>query len=140
MIPITRSISLDDSEVEETFVRASGPGGQHVNKTSSAVQLRFDLRNSKSLPEDVAARLAELAGSRLTKDGVIVIVADSHRSQRMNRDDALARLVELIRSATVRQKARRPTRPTKGSKERRLESKSRRASIKAGRQSRPSGD
>ncbi|MFX6330889.1 alternative ribosome rescue aminoacyl-tRNA hydrolase ArfB, partial [Acinetobacter baumannii] len=83
------------------------PGGQHVNTTSSAVQLRFDLRNTRSLPEDVAARLAVLAGSRLTKDGVIVITADGHRSQRMNRDEALARLVELIRSATVRQKARR---------------------------------
>lgn len=140
MIPITRSISLDEREIDESFVRASGPGGQHVNTTSSAVQLRFDLRNTRSLPEDVAARLAVLAGSRLTKDGVIIIVADSHRSQRMNRDEALARLVELIRSATVRQKARRPTRPTKGSKERRLESKSRRSSVKAGRQSRPSAD
>lgn len=140
MIPITRSISLDEGEIEETFIRASGPGGQHVNKTSSAVQLRFDLRHTKSLPEDVVAKLSQLAGSRLTKDGIIVITADSHRSQRMNRDDALARLVELIRSATVRQKARRPTRPTRSSKEKRLDSKSRRASVKAGRQSRPSGD
>lgn len=140
MIPITRSLSLDEREIEESFIRASGPGGQHVNKTSSAVQLRFDLRNTKSLPEDIIARVTELAGSRLTKDGVIVITADSHRSQRMNRDDALARLVELIRSATVRQKARRPTRPTRSSKEKRLDSKARRSTVKAGRQSRPPGD
>lgn len=133
MIPITRSISLDEREIEETFIRASGPGGQHVNKTSSAVQLRFDVRRSRSLPEEVAARLEELAGHRLTQDGVIIITAETHRSQRLNREEALARLVELIRSATVRKKARRPTRPTRASKERRLDSKARRSSVKAGR-------
>jgi ribosome-associated protein len=133
MIPITRSISLDEREIEESFIRASGPGGQHVNKTSSAVQIRFDVRRSKSLPEDVAIRLMELAGNRLTLDGVIIITAESHRSQYRNREEALSRLVELVRSATVRKKVRRPTRPTKASKERRLVSKARRGSVKAGR-------
>jgi ribosome-associated protein len=133
MIPITSSISIDESEIEESFIRASGPGGQHVNKTSSAVQLRFDARRSRSLPDAVAVRLMKLAGSRLTLDGVIVITAQEHRSQQRNREEALARLVDLIRQATIRQKVRRPTKPTKGSKERRLESKGRRASIKANR-------
>ena len=133
MIPITRSIALDEREIEETFIRASGPGGQHVNKTSSAVQIRFDVRNSRSLPPEVAARLEELAGHRITQDGVIIITAETHRSQRLNREEALARLVDLIRSATVRKKARRPTRPTRASKERRLDSKARRSSVKAGR-------
>lgn len=140
MIPITRSISLDEREIEETFIRASGPGGQHVNKTSSAVQIRFDVRRSRSLPEEVAARLMELAGSRLTQDGVIVITAETHRSQRLNRQEALARLVALIRSAAIRRKARRPTRPTRASRERRLASKARRSSVKAGRRSTPSDD
>ncbi len=140
MIPITRSISLDEREIEETFIRASGPGGQHVNKTSSAVQLRFDVRKSRSLPEEVAARLEELAGHRLTQDGVIIITAETHRSQRLNREEALARLVDLIRSATVRKKARRPTRPTRASKERRLDSKSRRSTVKAGRRTGRSED
>ncbi|HTH97439.1 MAG TPA: alternative ribosome rescue aminoacyl-tRNA hydrolase ArfB [Stellaceae bacterium] len=138
MIRITRSIAIDESEIEESFIRASGPGGQHVNKTSSAVQLRFDVRASRSLPEDVALRLMQLAGHRLTLDGVIVITAQEHRSQLRNREEALARLVDLIRQATIRQKVRRPTKPTRGSKERRLESKTRRAAIKAGR--RPSSD
>lgn len=140
MIPITRSISLDEREIEETFIRASGPGGQHVNKTSSAVQIRFDVRRSRSLPEEVAARLMELAGSRLTQDGVIVITAETHRSQRLNRQEALARLVALIRSAAIRRKARRPTRPTRASRERRLASKARRSSVKAGRRSTSSDD
>lgn len=140
MIPITRSISLDEREIEETFIRASGPGGQHVNKTSSAVQIRFDVRRSRSLPEEVAARLMDLAGSRLTQDGVIVITAETHRSQRLNRQEALARLVALIRSAAIRRKARRPTRPTRASRERRLASKARRSSVKAGRRSTSSDD
>jgi ribosome-associated protein len=133
VIVITPGLTLDESEIEESFIRASGPGGQNVNKTSSAVQLRFDARRSPSLPDDIAVRLMKLAGSRLTQDGVIVITAQEHRSQQRNRDEALARLVDLIRQATIRPKTRRPTRPTKASKERRLESKGHRSTIKANR-------
>jgi ribosome-associated protein len=133
MIQVTPSIAIDESEIEESFVRASGPGGQHVNKVSSAVQLKFDVRRSPSLPNDVALRLMKLAGSRLTLDGVIVIVAQGQRSQKRNREEALDRLLELIRQAAVRPQTRRPTKPTKASKERRLVSKDKRASIKAGR-------
>ncbi len=131
MIRITPGLSLDEREIEETFVRASGPGGQHVNKTSSAVQLRFDARRSQSLPPEVAERLIELAGHRATQEGVIVITAQSHRSQPLNREDALQRLVELIRRATVRRTVRRPTAPTRASKRRRLEAKTRRGQVKA---------
>src|SRR6187551_3967350 len=99
MIRITDTISIDESELTESFVRSSGPGGQNVNKVSSAVQLRFDARHSPSLPNDVAIRLMKLAGSRLTKDGVIVITAQNERSQKRNRDEALARLVDLVRQA-----------------------------------------
>jgi ribosome-associated protein len=133
MIQVTPSIAIDESEIEESFVRASGPGGQHVNKVSSAVQLKFDVRRSPSLPNDVALRLMKLAGSRLTQDGVIVIVAQAQRSQKRNREEALERLLELIREAAVRPILRRATRPTKASKERRLASKDKRASVKAGR-------
>lgn len=133
MIQVTPSIAIDESELEESFVRASGPGGQHVNKVSSAVQLKFDIRRSPSLPNDVALRLMKLAGSRLTQDGVIVIVAQAQRSQKRNREEARERLLELIRAAAVRPQTRRPTKPTKASKERRLVSKDKRASIKAGR-------
>src|SRR5216117_1245418 len=101
MIRITDDISLDDSEIEESFVRSSGPGGQNVNKLSTAVQLRFDLRGSPSLPNDVAIRAMRLAGKRLTKDGVLVIIAQNHRTQERNRADALARLVALIQEAAV---------------------------------------
>lgn len=131
MIRITPSLWLDESELEETFVRASGPGGQHVNKTSSAVQLRFDARRSRSLPPEVAERLIQLAGNRATQDGVLVITAQRHRSQPLNREDALERLVALIRRATERQAVRRPTAPTYASKRRRLEEKSRRGQVKA---------
>ncbi|MDQ0468787.1 alternative ribosome rescue aminoacyl-tRNA hydrolase ArfB [Labrys wisconsinensis] len=140
MIEITPTLHIDESEIEESFVRASGPGGQNVNTTSTAVQLRFDVRRSPSLPNDVAVRLMKLAGSRLTQDGVIVIAAQTHRSQKMNREEALARLVELIREATARPKPRRPTKPTKASQERRLQHKDKRSTVKAGRRSRPAED
>jgi ribosome-associated protein len=140
MIPITPHISIDEREIDESFVRSSGPGGQNVNKLSTAVQLRFDVRNSPSLPGDVRERLTRLAGSRMTNDGVLVIIAQRHRTQGRNREDALDRLVELIRQAAVRPVKRRPTRPTKASRERRIEGKKRRGGIKNLRRSRPSFD
>ncbi len=129
-IAVTASISLDPDEIEETFVRSSGPGGQNVNKLATAVQLRFDVRRSPSLPDDVRARLERLAGSRLTQDGVLILIAQSHRTQERNREDALERLIALIRAAAVRPKPRRPTRPTLASKKRRLDSKTRRSALK----------
>jgi ribosome-associated protein len=133
MITVTSRISIDEDEVVERFVRASGPGGQHVNKTSSAVELRFDVRNSPNLAEDVKLRLEGLAGSRLTLDGVIVLFAQSHSAQQRNREDALSRLLDLIRRAAERPKARRPTRPTYSSKLKRLEGKAIRSGVKSGR-------
>lgn len=140
MIPITPRISLDERELSFSFIRASGPGGQNVNKVSSAVQLRFDVQNSASLPESVKARLRSLAGRRLTHDGVLVLTAQQHRSQERNREDAVGRLTELIRQAAVVPKARRATRPTLGSKKRRVESKVRRGAIKGLRQGKPAMD
>ena len=140
MIRITDRISIDEQELEERFVRASGPGGQNVNKLSTAVQLRFDARHSPSLPGDVRARLERLAGKRLTRDGVIVIIAQRHRTQERNRQDALDRLVELIQRAAVAPIPRRKTKPTRGSRERRLETKKRRSSIKGLRQDKPGMD
>jgi ribosome-associated protein len=131
MIRITNSIAIDEAELKESFVRSSGPGGQNVNKLSTAVQLRFDVRRSPSLPHDVRPRLERLAGRRLTKDGVLVIVAQRHRTQERNRQDALDRLIELIRQAAVRPIPRRPTKPTKAARQRRLESKKRRGGIKS---------
>ena len=130
MIRVTQGLALDEREIEESFIRASGPGGQHVNKTSTAVQLRFDVRRSPSLPNDVAIRLMNLAGTRMTQHGVLVITVQSERSQKRNREEALARLIDLIRQATVRPTVRRPTKATRASKRRRLESKKRRGTTK----------
>src|SRR5712672_831113 len=137
MIRITDHIALDESELDESFIRASGPGGQNVNKLSTAVQLRFDVRRSPSLPDAVRERLERLAGRRLTRDGVIVITAQRHRTQERNRQDALDRLIELIERAAVAPVPRRKTRPTRGSRERRLESKKHRSSLKGLRQDKP---
>jgi ribosome-associated protein len=136
MIRVTGRISLDPRELEISFIRASGPGGQNVNKVSSAVQLRFDVRQSQAYSDDVRARLEKLAGNRLTLDGVLVLTAQEHRSQERNREDAIERLLTLIRAAAVVPKVRRATRPTLGSKKRRLESKSKRSGVKSMR-SRP---
>lgn len=131
MIPVTDHIAIDEEEVRQYQVRASGPGGQKVNKTSSAIELRFDVRNSPNLPEDVKARLERLAGSRLTSEGVLVLFAENHRSQFLNRQDALNRLVDLIRKATEKPKPRKKTKPTYASKLKRLEGKAKRAGVKA---------
>jgi ribosome-associated protein len=139
MIPVTDVISLDEAELDIKAVRAQGPGGQNVNKTSTAVELRFDARRSASLDNGVSVRLQTLAGTRLTSDGVIVLVAQEHRSQILNKEAAIARLVEMIRAASIVPKRRKPTKPTKASKERRLESKGRRSGVKAAR-SKPSFD
>jgi ribosome-associated protein len=130
-------IEIDERELEERFIRASGPGGQNVNKLSTAVQLRFDVRRSPSLPDGVRARLERLAGKRLTRDGVLVISAQRHRTQERNRADALDRLIELVEQAAIAPVPRRKTKPTRGSRERRLESKKRRSNIKGLRQDKP---
>jgi ribosome-associated protein len=132
MLRVTRDIAIDEKDLDIAFVRASGPGGQNVNKLSTAAQLRFDT-NRITLAPDTRARLVTLAGQRMTRDGVIVIHAQRFRTQERNRDDAIARLTDLLRQAAVRPKPRRPTRPTLGSKVRRLEGKKRRGDIKAGR-------
>jgi len=131
MIQVTDSIALDEREIEESFIRASGPGGQNVNKVASAVQLRFDARRSPSLPEPVRQRLEKLAGNRLTQDGVLIITAQRFRSQERNREDALERLLGLIRRAMVPPpRPRRPTRPSAAARERRLTDKARRSRLK----------
>ena len=132
-LPVTDGITVDEEELSESFVLASGPGGQNVNKVSSAVQLRFDVARSPSLAEDVRARLMALAGGRLTKDGVLIILARTHRAQERNRAEARERLFDLIRRAATPPKPRRPTKPTFASKRRRLEAKTARAKLKRNR-------
>jgi ribosome-associated protein len=132
MLRIARDLSIDENDLDISFVRASGPGGQNVNKLSTAVQLRYDARRL-TLPDDAAARLERLAGQRMTKDGVIVIHAQRFRTQERNRSDAIERLVALLREAMIRPVPRRATRPTLASKKRRLDGKKRRSDIKARR-------
>jgi ribosome-associated protein len=137
---ITETLSIDDRELEERFIRASGPGGQNVNKVSTAVELRFDVRRSPSLPEGVRDRLERLAGRRLTDDGVLVIRAERHRTQERNREDARERLAELVREALYVPKKRVKTKPSRAAKARRVDSKVKRGGVKKLRQSRPSFD
>jgi ribosome-associated protein len=139
MIAITPTVSLDENEIEERFVRASGPGGQNVNKVSTAVQLRLDV-GASSLPEALKQRLMTLAGNRLTSDGVLVIDSREHRTQAQNREAARERLIALIKRATVQPRKRRPTKPLRGAKEQRLAAKKRRAQVKATRRPRPTDE
>lgn len=139
-IRVTGSLAIDPDEIQESFVRAAGPGGQHVNTTSTAVQLRFDVRRSPSLPDDVRHRLERLAGRRLTRDGVLVLVAQGHRSQLRNREEALARLIELIREATHKPAPRVKTRVSRAAKKRRVDDKKRHGTVKSLRRARSSDD
>ena len=131
MIRITESIAVDEREIGESFIRSSGPGGQNVNKVSSAVQIRFDLRRSPSLPDDMRERAEKLAGKRLTTDGVLVITAQRFRAQERNRADALDRLVRLLQTAAEPPVPRRPTKPTRSSRAKRLDRKRRRSTVKS---------
>ncbi len=139
MIEISPRISLDENELEFSYIRAGGPGGQNVNKVSSAVQMRFDARRSPSLPNEVSVRLQRLAGSRLTQDGVIVISANRFRDQQRNRADAIERLVELIRTAEPAPVKRKATKPSRAAREKRVDSKTKRGAVKSMRQ-RPTGE
>jgi ribosome-associated protein len=140
MLLVTPTLSIDEAELHESFVRASGPGGQNVNKVATAVQLRFDVRGSPSLPEPVRERLLTLAASRLTTEGVLIIEARRFRTQERNREDARARLAALIHQATVAPRTRRATKPSRAAKEKRLESKRRRGQVKQWRRSKAGGD
>jgi ribosome-associated protein len=140
MIRITPSIAIGEHEIAETFLRASGPGGQNVNKVETAVQLRFDVGSSTSLAEDVKRRLVRLAGNRMTREGVLVISAQRHRMRERNRADALERLIQLIRRAAIPPKPRRPTKPTAASRKRRLDEKKRRGGLKRLRGAKPPAD
>lgn len=131
LIPVTRSIAIDSDEIEESFTRASGPGGQGVNTTDSAVMLRFDVRNSPNLPDAVKARLETLAGSRITRDGVLVLRSEGARSQLLNRQEIRDRLFALIREATFVPKKRRPTKPSRAAKARRMDGKTKRSTVKS---------
>lgn len=140
MIAIIPGLAIDEREIEEDFVRASGPGGQNVNKLSTAVRLRFDAARSPALPEDVRARLSRLAGRRMTEGGVLLISAQRHRTRERNREDALARLIDLLRRAATPMRSRTPTRPTRAARRRRLEAKARHSALKAGRREPPAAD
>lgn len=129
-IQITPQIEIEESEIKEDFIRASGPGGQKVNKTSTAVQLRFDVANSQSLPEQVRKRLMKIAGNRITNEGILIVESSQYRSQGRNRHDARRRLIQLIRQAAKPPKTRKHTKPTEAAKKRRLEQKRRRSEIK----------
>lgn len=137
MIRVTSSIFLADDEIEERFIRASGPGGQNVNKVASAVQLRFDVRRSPSLPKEVKVRLIRIAGRKMTRDGVLVITAERHRSQDNNRKDALERLIDMIRIASIRPTLRKPTTPTRAARHKRLAVKKLRGRVKQLRRATP---
>lgn len=130
-IPVTRSISIDSEEIEESFTRSSGPGGQHVNTTDSAVLLRFDVGASPNLPLVVKNRLAVLAGSRMTREGVLVLRSEGARSQLLNRQEVRDRLLELIREATIIPKKRKPTKPSKAAKAKRMDGKAKRSTVKS---------
>ncbi len=133
MIKINQQVSIAEWELSESFVRASGPGGQHVNKTSSAVQLRFEAQRSPNLTRDIKARLRKLSGRRWTKDGALIITSETHRSQPLNREAAMKKLIELIAQACEKPKRRIATKPTRGSQRRRMDTKTQRGAIKANR-------